>query len=143
MKLNNFQDFDVKNSIRRFNVIKKLLIIYAICAVIIVPLLAIYFWQDYKEEQRRDAYMRANYPLIKYENNVYGKVIKINTDPFVHIELNNGQKYIIGYYKINSYNNNNIFYLSDFIKLQDSLFKPAYRDTLYIYRDKREYIFVE
>ncbi len=140
MKLINIINLDDKILTKRLNIIKKVLIIYSICAIVIVPLLVIYFWIDYKQYEKKNAYIRANYPLTTTVTRLTGVVSKIIEDPFIHIEISNGGKYILGSYM----NEKEMpFIAAKFIMLGDSIYKEAGSDTLFVYRDTIEYFFID
>ena len=116
-----------KKSSKRFNIG---LAIFVVFGAILTTLIT-----DYRSKKIIEAH-----PRLKEEQSISGIVDEIFTDRgTAYLKLENGEKFRIFF----SYNYNyEPSSFDDFIELGDSVRKPKSTDTLYIYRDNKEYFFL-
>ena len=84
--------------------------------------------------------------FVEYENimdktdTIFGEINKIKRDKgYAFVELLNGTK--VGISKSWNYNYKPD-YITDFLQPKDSIVKPEFSDTLYVYRNSAKYYFV-
>ena len=82
----------------------------------------------------------SNYPHLKYNDEVFGKVEKIKVNRgTIYFDLKNNLRF-------KTYSSNNFNYspfsIDDFIIYDDSVYKPKNSDSLFVFRDKKRYFFI-
>ena len=124
VKIYHFLD---KKRRKKFNIG---LVIFLVVGALVTTLIT-----DYRSKKIIEAH-----PRLKEEQSISGIADEIFTDRgTAYLKLENGEKFRIFF----SYNYNyEPSSFDDFIELGDSVRKPKGTDTLYIYRDNKEYFFL-
>lgn len=88
--------------------------------------------------QQKDYY--DNYSLLERKHKYKGRIIKKHyTHGRTFVEFQNGTKHSIPW----AYNYDyKAYFIADFLLSGDSILKPANSDTLFIYREHKEYYFI-
>ena len=80
-----------------------------------------------------------NYPVVTYKTQLKGEVKKIRINRGTLGELTNGQKFSLPSSDNYSYSPH---FIGRFINRGDYIQKDAFSDTLFVYRDEKEYYFI-
>lgn len=83
---------------------------------------------------------RENYPLVTYQAEIKGEISKTRVNRGgTMAEFKNGQKF-----SLPSSDNLNYeqYFIGEFINRGDSLIKPAFSDSIFIYRNNTKYFFL-
>ncbi|MDG1476407.1 MAG: hypothetical protein P8Q14_04625 [Vicingaceae bacterium] len=94
------------------------------------------------ESDKTNKKMKAEYPYIQTEDSLNGqitKIIKQKRGNELKVELKSGVKKSIGWATNEIYNPKE---LTDFVMINDSIFKPSYSDDFFVYRNGNRYDFL-
>ncbi|GAB6013083.1 hypothetical protein [Viscerimonas tarda] len=121
------------------------LLVIFILGLIIVP---IHFIEQDRIDAKKEAETKKEeYPLLDYVKDSIGLNGVVTMNSFYsrgykshHIELSNGTKFALWGGTINYLYEP--FGLSYFLQVNDSIYKPTHTDSVYVYRDGKEYYFI-
>jgi hypothetical protein len=117
--------------------INKLKLLILIILIFFIAFLAI---KNTREDNKQNEILRKEFPIISKTDLISGIVIAHSSNRgSLHVILLNNTKISIPHSRNYNYTPP---YLDEFIKNKDSLFKKTFSDTLFIFRDNRNYYFI-